>query len=95
VFRIAGGKAALETDIAVVSPAEFLEALLKGGEPPLCRRVGFMHGEQNPDPAHSIALGARREWPRRRPAKKRSEIAPSQAGHATTSHRADHGTLSL
>jgi hypothetical protein len=47
---------------------------------------------EEPDHRHRLLLRARRNRPRHRAAKKRNEIAPPQAGHATTSQWTDHAT---
>src|SRR5262249_48060151 len=51
---------------------------------------------QHADAVHLLALlRVRRERPGSRAAEQRDELTTLQAGHATTSHWADHGTLSL
>src|SRR5262249_3814007 len=90
---LALGKPILDRDVATFDVARFLQAAAKRVLES-CLRVGRATAEVADDRLISL-LRARRERPRRRAAKKRNEITPLQAGHATTSQWADHGTLSL
>src|SRR6516165_12062499 len=77
----------LDSDIAVLGPAERLETLAKCNDP--SQHFGIVLGVwmQECDAAHALALlRARRERPRRCAAKQRDELAPLHlCGHSITS----------
>src|SRR5262249_60340653 len=75
-------------EVAAIRKVQIFEPLHKGLYPTLRFHIVFSVPHKHADASHPLALlRARRQWPRRRTADERDDLAPPAARHPPTLHR--------